>query len=236
VRRRRAIAGIVGALVLALPTTALANSLDSSSTSKFVAATSGAVHAELAGQGKLEAAVNALISHVQSGCPGAVPASLKTGTAAQRRTAEALSFEAGAELTLALIDPVRSAEQRAIRVIAPLRWTSATLNGEVSAFVRQGRAALALHPPDICAQAKAAAVSGFAVVPPATTTFLRHYGAALPSSAPTAIDLADKMKPLADAQGPVAIGQLASLEGRVSHALGHFTFSALDRLSRALSS
>ncbi len=222
--------------MLALPTTALATSLDSSSTSKFVAASSRLVRAALAKQGQLEAAANALIGHVQSTCPSAVPASLKTGTAAQQRAWEALSGEALAELTLALIDPVRPAEQRAIAAIAPLRWTSATLNRQIAAFAQEGRAALALHPPDVCDQARTAAASGFAVVPPATTTFIRRYRAALPSSAPTAVDLADKMKPLADAQGRVAIGQLASLEGRVSHALGHFTFSALDRLSSALSS
>ncbi len=222
--------------MLALPTTALATSLDSSSTSKFVAASSRVERVTLANLSREQAAVNALISHVQSTCPGAVPASLKTGTAAQQRAWEALSGEALAELTLALIDPVRPAEQRAIAAIAPLRWTSATLNRQIAAFAQEGRAALALHPPDVCDQARTAAASGFAVVPPATTTFIRRYRAALPSSAPTAVDLADKMKPLADAQGRVAIGQLASLEGRVSHALGHFTFSALDRLSSALSS
>ena len=183
--------------MLALPTTALATSLDSSSTSKFVAASSGVERVTLASLSQEQAAANALISHVQSTCPGAVPASLKTGTAAQQRAGEALSGEALAELTLALIDPVRPAEERAIAAIAPLRWTSSTLNRQTAAFVQEGRAALALHPPDLCAQAKAAASSGFAVVPPATTTFLRRYRAALPSSAPTAIDLADKMRPLA---------------------------------------
>jgi hypothetical protein len=220
--------------MLALPTTALA-SLDSSSTSKFVADSSGVERVTLASLSQEQAAVNALISHVQSTCPGAVPASLKTGTAAQQRAWEGLSGEALAELTLALIDPVRPADERAIAAIAPLRWTSTTLNGEVSAFVRQGRAALALHPPDLCAQAKAAASSGFAVVPPATTTFLRRYRAALPDSAPTVVDLADKMKPL-DPRARAAISKLASLEGRVSRAVGHFTFAALGRLSGALSS
>ena len=235
-RRRWAIAGVLGALTLALPATSLAASLDSSSTSKFVAASSAAVRAELASQGKEEAAVNALISHVQSACPGAVPASLKTGTAAGQRAWQALSGEALAEVTLGLIDPIRSAEQRAIRAIAPLRWTSATLNRQVAAFVQQGRAALALHPPDVCAQARAAAASGFARVPPATTTFLAHYRAALPASAPSVVDLANSMKPSADSQARAAIGQLASLEGRVSKAFGRFTFAAFDRMTSVLSS
>ncbi len=105
------------------------------------------MRAELASQGKEEAAVNAFISHVQSACPGAVPASPKTGTAAQQRA-----------------------------------WQ------------------------------------------------------ALPSSAPTAIDLADRMKPLADPQARAAIGRLATLEGRVSNAFGRFTFAAFDRMTSALSS
>ena len=234
-RRRWAIAGILGVLTLALPSAALATSPDISSTSEFVAASSRVERVTLASLSQEQAAVNALISHVKSTCPGAVPARLKTGTAAQQRAWDALSGEALAELTLALIDPVRPAEERAIAAVAPLRWTGSTLNRQIAAFVQGGRAALALHPPDVCAQVRAAAASGFAVVPPATTTFLRHYRAALPSSAPTAIDLADKMKPL-DPQARAAIAKLASLEGRVSRALGHFTFAALGRLSAALSS
>ena len=222
--------------MVALPATSLATSLDSSSTGKFVAASSGAVRAELASQGKEEAAVNALINHVQSVCPGAVPASLKTGTAAGQRAWQALSGEALAEVTLRVIDPIRPAEQRAIRAIAPLRWTSSTLNRQVAAFAQQGRAALALHPPDVCAQARAAAAAGFASVPPATTTFLAHYRAALPASAPSVIDLANRMKPLADPQARAAIGQLVSLEGRVSKAFGRFTFAAFGRMTGALSS
>jgi hypothetical protein len=221
--------------MLALPSAALATSPDISSTSKFVAASARVERVTLASLRQEQAAVNALISHVKSTCPGAVPASLRTGTAAQQRAWEALTGEAQAELTLALIDPVRPAEHRAIAAIAPLRWTSATLNRQIATFAQEGRAALALHPPDVCDQARAAAASGFAVVPPATTTFIRRYRAALPGSAPTAVDLADKMKPL-DPQARAAIAKLASLEGRVSRALGHFTFAALDRMTSALSS
>ena len=186
--------------MLALPATALATSLDTASTTKFVAASSQAVSAALAKQSQEKAAANALISHVQSTCPGAVPANLANGTEAQRHTWQVFSGEAVAEFALALTGPIRSAEERAVRGIAPLRWTSATVNKEVAAFVRQGRATLALHPPDICDQAKAAAASGFAVVPPATETFIKRYSVAAPASAPTVVDLADKMKPPADPQ------------------------------------
>ena len=187
--------------MLALPATALATSLDTASTTKFVAASSQAVSAALAKQSQEKAAANALISHVQSTCPGAVPANLANGTEAQRHTWQAFSGEAVAEFALALTGPIRPAEQRAVRGIAPLRWTSATVNKEVAAFVRQGRATLALHPPDICDQAKAAAASGFAVVPPATATFIKRYSVAAPASAPTVVDLADKMKPLGPSGG-----------------------------------
>jgi len=159
--RRRRIAAILGALMLALPATALATSLDSSSTSKFVAASLQPVRAALAKQGLEHAATKALISHVQSACPGAVPANLATGSEAERRTWGAFSAEALGEFSLALIAPIRPAGQRAIRQIAPLRWTSAALNRQVAAFVRSGRALLALRPPDICAQAQAAAANGF---------------------------------------------------------------------------
>ncbi len=220
--------------MLAVPATALATSLDGSSTSKFVAASLQPVRAALAKQGQEHAAANALISHVQSACPGAVPTSLGTGTQAQRRTWGAFSAEALGEFSLALIGPTRPAEQRAIREIAPLRWTSAALNRQVAAFVRSGRGLLALHPPDICGQAKTAAATGFAVVPPATATFIRRYGAAALASAPTAVELADKMKPLADPQALAAIGQFARLEARLTRDLSRFASPALDRLGAAL--
>ncbi|MFZ0970657.1 MAG: hypothetical protein WAN22_00425, partial [Solirubrobacteraceae bacterium] len=70
----------------------------------------------------------------------------------------------------------------------------------------------------------------------ATTTFLARYRAALPASAPSVIDLANRMKPLADPQARAAIGQLVSLEGRVSKAFGRFTFAAFGRMTGALSS
>jgi hypothetical protein len=220
--------------MLALPATALATSFDSSSTSKFVAASLQPVRAALAKQSQEHAAVNALISHVQSVCPGAVPTILETGTQAQRRTWGAFSAEALAEFSLALIDPTRSAEQRAIRAIAPLRWTSAALNRQVAAFVRSGRGLLALHPPDICAQAQAAAANGFSVVPPATATFIHRYGAAAPASAPTVVGLAGKMKPLADPQALAGVEQLARLEARLTRDLSRFASPALGRLSGAL--
>lgn len=235
-RRRRTIAGVVGAVALALPATALASSLDTASTTKFVAASSQVVSAALAKQSQEKAAANALISHVESTCPGAVPANLANGTEAQRHTWQAFSGEAVAEFALALTGPIRSAEQRAVRAIAPLRWTSATVNKEVAAFVQQGRATLALHPPDICAQARASAASGFAVVPPATATFIKRYSLAAPGSAPTVVDLAKKMKPLVDSQTATAIAQLAGLESRLSRDLSRFTFSGIGKLGRALSS
>jgi hypothetical protein len=220
--------------MLALPTGALATSLDSSSTSKFVAASSRVDRLVLARASQEQASVNAFVTHIQSACPGIVPASIKTGTAAQQRAWRALSSEALGEFGLALIDPVRAAEKRALRAIAPLRWTSATVNRQVAAYAQELRATLALHPPDICAQAKAMASTGFAAIPPATTTFLRRARAATPDSALSAMELADKMKPLADPPARAAIGQLASLEGRVNRAIKHFVLPALGRLERVL--
>ena len=199
-------------LALVLPATALATSLDTASTTKFVAASSQAVSAALAKQSQEKAAASALISHVQSTCPGAVPANLANGTEAQRHTWAGVLERGRGRVRPGADRPTPVGEQRAVRAIAPLRWTSATVNKEVAAFVRQGRATLALHPPDICDQAKAAAASGFAVVPPATVTFIKRYSVAAPASAPTVVDLANKMKPLADSQAATAIAQLAGLE------------------------
>ena len=85
---------------------------------------------------KLEASADALVGHVESACPGVVPASLQTGSKAQQRT------------WTALVD-----------------GASAALNRRVAGYEAGERVALSLHPPDLCEQARAAARSGFTVVP-----------------------------------------------------------------------
>jgi len=228
-------AGILAVSMLALPARALAtSSLDRSSTSKFVAAWSRVVQAESAMHGQEAAAANALIGHVESTCPDALPKNLADGTAAEQRTGLAFSLEATLEMLRAVIGPTQPATRRALGVIAPLRWTSATLNREVATFVREERAA-SPPPPDLCEQAEAAAKSGFTVVPRATARFV----APRPGDSGSVVtlrDLVDRMRPLAGPQALAAIKRVDRLQARVGRAFSHLATTSISRLIRALSS
>ena len=74
----------------ASPSGAATTRSDPASTDAFIAAAGRLVTAELALAGREEAAANALITHVRSACPGAIPNSLRTATT--RRKAAVWAF------------------------------------------------------------------------------------------------------------------------------------------------
>jgi hypothetical protein len=225
-------AAIVALVVLASPAVAGADSLDATSTAKFLAAESRVERRVIAAHEQLEISADALVARVESGCPSAVPASLENGSQAQQRTWMALVAEAGNDLAVAELHPIRSAVRRELARIAPLRWTSAPLNRLLAAYVSGGRRALSLHPPDICGQAQAAARSGFAVIPPGTLAFNARFGSTQSDS--SAVALARDMKPLATPQELAGIKQLGHLQSRVNRLLAGFALQAWGRLTQAL--
>jgi hypothetical protein len=225
-------AAIVALTLLASPAAAFAESLDATSTAKFLTAESRVERRVIAVHEQLEVSADALVDGVESGCPGAVPAGLQSGSAAQQRTWTALLTEAGNDLAVAELHPLRSAVRRELSRLAPLRWTSAPLNRLLAAYVSGGRRALSLHPPDICQQAQAAAQSGFAVVPPGTRAFNARFGSTQSDSSTVA--LADDMKPLATPGELAGIEQLGHLQSRVNRLLDGFALQTWSRLTRAL--
>lgn len=208
--------------------------LDAASTSRFVSASDRLLNASIKLRPQETASISALIHHIASSCPGAVPASLKTGTAAQQKTWQAFSGAGLLEIALAEVSPVKPEARRAIGEIAPLRWTSAAVNRQVAMFVRLGRDAPDLRPPDLCAQAAAAARSGFAKAPPAIETFLHRANAALPSTAPTLGEIVQGMKPLVGSQEGAAIAHLRSLQSQDNRIAGKIVLPALRQFADAL--
>jgi hypothetical protein len=226
---------LVGMLVPASPAIAGVGSLDSASTGTFVSGAIRVERAALATEAREKAAVDAVIGRVQTSCPDAVPANLATGSQAQRGTLRALQDAAAEELILAVLRPDRSVLRLDIAQTAPLRWTSADLKRRVAAYVRNGRGLLGLHAPDLCAQARAAAQTGFRVIPPRTKAFVARSQALAPASASTAAGLAQRMKPLATPDELAAIKRLSRLQAKFDGSFGGFVFRAFGRLERALS-
>ncbi|HUA02919.1 MAG TPA: hypothetical protein VMB27_03380 [Solirubrobacteraceae bacterium] len=234
-RRPTAIAAIVGALVLAWPAVAVADTLDATSTQTFLTAAIPFERAAIARHGQEVAAIDALIGHVQSACPDAVPANLAAGSPAQQHTLGAFRDAALLELSLAALRPVKSAARIEIAHTAKLRWTNATLNKRFAAYIREGRALLALRAPDLCVQARAAAQSDFAAVPPRTKAFIARYRAAAPNSAPTLAGLAHWMKPFATPAERASIERLHALEAKFERVLSaKFLLGAFGRVEQAL--
>jgi hypothetical protein len=225
-------AGVAVLTVLAFPAAANAGSRDVTSTARFLTAESRVEHTVIARRGMVKAAADALIEDVESACPSAVPASLETGSNAQRHTWTAFVNEASYELAVAELSPIRTAVGLELARIAPLRWTSAKLNRRVASYVRGGRRALALHPPDLCQQARAAARLGFTVIPPQTQAFDERFQST--QTEPSALDLAQQMKPLATPGELTAIESLDHLQARVDRLLTGFATQAFEQLTRAL--
>jgi hypothetical protein len=225
-------AAIVGLWLLASPGLAVAGSLNAASTAKFLSVESRIERTVIRLREKLEVSADALIDHVESGCPGALPARLETGSKAQQRTWAAFLEEAADEIAVAELSPVRPAVRRGLARIAPLRWTSTALNSRVGAYVSGGRTALSLHAPDICQQTRTAARLSFTVVPARTSAFDARFESTQPGS--SAVALAREMKPLATPDELAGIKQLGHLQSRVDRLLAGFTLQVWDRLTRAL--
>jgi hypothetical protein len=229
---RSPLAGIVGIVMLAAPALAPADSLDATSTARFLAAEMRLGSKVIAVHEKVEASAEALVDHVESACPGAVPSSLQTGSMAQQRTWTALVDGAAGELAVAEQRPLLPALRREHARVAALRWTSAALNGQVAAYVSGERLALSLHPPDLCQQARSAARSGFTVIPAGIKAFNARFEST--EAGASALALARQMKPLATPAELVAIKRLRHQQSRIDRLLGSFVSQVFARLTQAL--
>jgi hypothetical protein len=229
---RSGLAGMVAILMLAAPAIARADSLDATSTGRFLAAEIRLARTVIALHDKVEASADALAEHVESACPGIVPASVRGGSDAQQRTWTALVDGAGGELAVAEQRPILPAARRELARVASLRWTSPALNRHVAAYVRGERLALSLHPPDLCQEARAAARSGFTVIPAAIKAFNARLGSTQADS--SALTLARQMRPVATPAELAAITRLGRLQRRIDRLFTGFGVHVFGQLTQAL--
>jgi hypothetical protein len=235
VRPWRTIAAIAVALMACAPAVA-ASPTDAASTHTFLTALERVLNATIVGHHRVAAAIEGLVEHVESTCPHAIPASLGgDGTPAQKRTVAAFSAASLGEVSVALIDPFRSAYGRFFRTIVHQRWSSQTLNRDVATSVGAARALLVLRIPDLCRQAMLAHASNFRRTPPAIRAFVKRFVALASPASPSTDDLLALMKPLADPRDGALLKSVRRLEGRINGIDSRVGFRGANRLFRALS-
>jgi hypothetical protein len=234
VLRWRTIAGVGLALVLCAPTAAAASG-DASSSHVFLTATARFLHTTIARRHQEAAAVDALIAHVDSDCPDAVPVSLQKGTTAQQNTAMLFQLALDGELAVAEIGPLRSAYASFDRAIAHLQWSDHDLHRRIALAVKQARATAAIRAPDLCGQASLAAESNFTAAPPAIRTFVRRLDQANSSESTTTGQLIALVARFAGPGDAGLIKRVDQLQKRTEAIIKRLSLRGLVTLTRAFS-
>lgn len=232
-----AVTALLTAAIAATSPVASASPVDVASTRSFIAAANRLESAAVNKHRSEEASANSLISHISATCRGSLPASTRSGSAAQKATWTAFTAEAGYALVLAQLNVLRPEYKRLIADLGPLHWTDQPLNRQVANNIRQYRAALNLRIPDLCGETKAAARSNFSVIPASTIRFLRRAKTALPAAGtqPTFSDLVQRMKRYTTRSEAGAIRRLRNLEHRYAQLNSSFSSDAYLRIMKALS-
>jgi len=130
----------------------------------------------------IQANAKAFVDQVSGSCQNSLAgARASGGTVAQRGNLSALEAEAQADFSLIAIDTLRAPLAAAVRSLAHLHWSRASVTRGVTAFVRGAREILAIEPTNICADIRAAAGTSFAQLSSTTTRFL-HALSRVPSA------------------------------------------------------
>jgi hypothetical protein len=112
-----------------------------------------------------EAAIASLLRRIRQECPGAASAGPQNSQSTQ------LSNEViGAMVTTAMDSDLPSIRQF-IHAAGGLRWSSGSLTRAVRSYVGKLKTLISLHPPDVCADIRSWAASGYQQLPAATTAF-----------------------------------------------------------------
>jgi len=156
----------------------------------------------------------AYVAQVSSGCPDALAGAPTLGSSAQRVGLLEFRTEAGAALEIDALQPVRAVTDRIAELQERLRFSDPAVQFEVGFYASATPAYLALRPPDLCADARALAASGFERLTPAGNAFWHDVSTLLlPASAPSTTLLA-QMRAYAPAAVAAALKRLPVLQRR----------------------
>jgi hypothetical protein len=157
-----ALASALAVIALA-PAGALAS--DASSTHAYIQANYRLVQTAARKIPTGEAAISSLLGRIRRECPGAAAAGPQNSQSTE------LSNEViGAMVTTAMDRDLPSIRQF-IGAAGGLRWSSGSLSSAVRSYVAKLKTLIALHPPDVCADIRSWAASGYKQLPATTAAF-----------------------------------------------------------------
>lgn len=148
---------------------ALASRGDAAATRAYIQADYTLVHAAKVNLKASEAALQKLRRRIAAECPKAAAGS------PQDRNSEQLSNELVGAMTVAAIQPDVRAVATFTRMVRSLRWSNATLTRKVRSYAAKLHTLSTLAAPDVCADVKAWAASGYRALPPSTVRFNSRY-------------------------------------------------------------
>ena len=228
---RSAILASLTCLTIAASPALAARHDDHRATSRFLAAAATYLTAAVAAEVQTNAALDTLTAHVNSACPRTL-ASNPAQTPTQQDVENTFALAAGAEAGLAAVRAAATPLTAYVHRLARLRWNDPVLNRLAATAVRSRERALALSPPDLCAEVAAAAANGFAAVPPRIAAFVTALAAI--GSPPNVRHLLARMKPYLTAGEKPKAARLRRLEAGLDAALKRAIPAASQRLQTAL--
>jgi hypothetical protein len=166
--RLPAILTALAALAL-MPAGALAGSPNTASTRAYIKANYALVRGARANLAAGKAAIKSLANQVAGECP------LAAVDSPQNHDAEQLSNEVVGALEVAAYGPDKASMQAFAHAVRPLRWSNRKLTRMVDAYATKLERFPTLAPPDICADVKAWAASGYSTLPATTVSFDERY-------------------------------------------------------------
>ena len=152
-------------LAVAALAPASAGASDASSTHTYVQANYRLVQTAVRKIPIGEAAITSVLHRIRQECPGAASAGPQNSQSTE------LSNEViGAMVTTAMDRDLPSIREF-IRTAGGLRWSSGSLTSAVHSYVGKLKTLISLQPPDVCADIRSWAASGYKQLPASTTAF-----------------------------------------------------------------
>lgn len=142
-----------------------ASASDVSATQAYVKANYAFTRTAHANLGRSNRALTSVLHRISQTCPHAA-----RGTP-QNVQSEHLSNEVIGLLVLEADKPDRAAALRFLHAVSRLRWSNASLNHKLHAYMKQLAALSKLSPPDVCGDVRAWVAGGHAMLPPGTVAF-----------------------------------------------------------------
>lgn len=210
---------VAAALALGLaPASAIAASQDVASTDAYLATASTDLRAAITSMPTtIDANVDALNRRYASECPGVAAGSI------QDEAADPMTYEVAGALWSTAYHTDAKIVQAFDAAVRPLRWSKPTITRDVDSYAASLHQLSVLPLPDLCADLRTWAASGYSVIPPSTTQFDRHVEAIEGHPLPLAL-----LAPYEGSAQRALAARVASLESRFEELEGELSQKWFD--------